>query len=103
MAANFSLELLQVVSDWQRGGDAKQSIRRGQALKDACASLPQEYRTCNLCCFRQVALPKGGVWQLIGEDCLGEKISSWTLDIEVVKVRSPGSNGHCRLEEFNSN
>jgi hypothetical protein len=85
MAVNFSLELLQAVSDWQRGGDAKQSIRRGQALKGACASLPQEYRTCSLCCFRQVALPKGGVWKLIGEDRLGEKISSWSLDIEVVK------------------
>lgn len=41
MAVNFSLELLQAVSDWQRGGDAKQNIRRGQTLKDACASLPQ--------------------------------------------------------------
>lgn len=85
MAVNFSLELLQAVSDWQRGGDAKQNIRRGQALKNACLSLPQEYRTCNLCCFRQVGLPKGGVWKLIGEDRLSEKISSWSLDIEVVK------------------
>lgn len=85
MAVNFDLKLLQAVSDWQRGGDAKQNMRRGQTLKGACASLPQEYRVCNLCCFRQVALPKGGVWDLIGEDSLGEKISSWSLDIEVVK------------------
>jgi len=81
----FPLPLLQAISDWQRGGDAKQNMTRGKRLKEACASLPEKYRTCSLCCFRQIALPKGGVWGLIGEDRLSEKISSWTLDIEVAK------------------
>jgi hypothetical protein len=61
MSDPLTLELLQAVSNWQRGGNAAQNKRRGQKLKAICASLPQEYRTCSLCCFRQVALPKGGV------------------------------------------
>jgi hypothetical protein len=81
----FSLEILQAVSDWQRGGDKKQNLRRGMTLKAQCRTLPDDYRICSLCCFRQIALPKGGVWNLIGEDRLPEKISSWTINIEVAK------------------
>jgi hypothetical protein len=81
----FPLELLQAVSDWQRGGDVNQNKKRGQKLKEVCTLLPEKYRTCLLCCFRQVALPKGGVWKLIGGNRLPEKISSWTLDVEVAK------------------
>jgi hypothetical protein len=66
----FSLETLQAVSDWQRGGDKKQNSRRGIKLKEMCRSLSDKYRTCSLCCFRQIALPKGGVRDLIGEDRL---------------------------------
>lgn len=81
----FTLPFLQAVSDWQRDGDPNQNRKRGQVLKKHCASLPERYRTCDLCCFRQIALPKAGVWDLIGEDSLSEKISSWTVDIEVAK------------------
>lgn len=81
----FNLALLQAVSDWQRGGDAKQNLRRGLTLKSACSSLPEKFRTCTLGCFRQIALPKNDVWELIGEGRLGEKISSWTLNLEVAK------------------
>ncbi len=90
VAPSFSLPFLQAVSDWQRGGDEKQNKRRGQVLKNACEALPEKYRTCSLCCFRQVALPKGGVWKLIGENHLPEKISSWTPDIEVAKALKGG-------------
>jgi hypothetical protein len=82
---HFNLHLLQAISDWQRGGDAKQNLRRGETLKAACATLPDQYRRCVLICFRQIALPKGGVWDLLGENSLGEKISSWTVDIELAK------------------
>jgi hypothetical protein len=84
------LQLLQAVSDWQRGGDAKQNQRRGQALKDACASLPEQYRTSYLASFRQVGLEKGSVWDLIAEGSLSEKVSSWTFDIEVAKAFKSG-------------
>lgn len=86
----FDLPLLKAVSDWQRGGDARQNMRRGKALKEACEYLPDNYRTCGLLCFRQVALPKGGVWSLIGENRLPEKISSWTVDIGVAKLFKGG-------------
>lgn len=85
MSATFDLPILQAVSDWQRGGDAKQNRRRGDALKAACQSLPAQYRASQLCCFRQIALPKGGVRNLVGDDKLTEKISSWTTNIEIAK------------------
>jgi len=90
MSDTFPLPLLKAISDWQRGGDADQNRRRGQILKEAIAQLPEQYRTCSLCCFRQIALPKGGVWNLIGEDRLTEKISSWTIDVEVAKAFKGG-------------
>lgn len=81
MQDKFPLSLLQAVSDWQRSSTQK----RAQALKAECEALSSEFRTCLLVCYRQIALPKGGVWSLIGEERLPEKISSWTLDIEVAK------------------
>lgn len=57
----FNLEFLQAINDWQCGGDAKQNQRRGVRLEKLCAKLPEKYRSCSLLCFRQIALPKGGV------------------------------------------
>lgn len=88
------LRLLRAVSDWQRGGDPRQSRRRGLALKEACAALPEIYRASYLASFRQVSLEKGSVWDLIGEDCLTEKVSSWTFDIEVAKAFKGGVPPH---------
>lgn len=85
MEEKYTVSTLQAISDWQRGGDPKQNKRRGKTLKEQSASLPYDYRTCELCCFRQIALPKGGVWDLIGEDKLSEKVSSWTTNIEIAK------------------
>lgn len=81
----FNLSVLRAISDWQRGGDAKQNRLRGQALKEACSSLPESYRTGVFPCFRQVALEKSSLWDLIGADHLAEKVSSWTFDIEIAK------------------
>lgn len=86
----FPISLLQAISDWQRGGDAKQNKRRGEKLKEVSASLPAEYRSCQLICYRQIALEKGGVWDLLGENRLPEKISSWTMDVEVAKAFKGG-------------
>lgn len=84
------LRLLQAVSDWQRGGDAQQNRRRGLVLKEACASLPESHRISPLARFGQVGLEKGSDWDLIGEDYLAEKVSSWTFDIEVAKAFKSG-------------
>lgn len=88
--SQFPLSFLQAVSDWQRGGDPKQNKKRGHKLKKACESLPANFRTCALPLFRQVGLPKGGVWSLIGEDCLPEKVSSWTLSLETAMAFKGG-------------
>ncbi len=81
----FNLPLLQAINDWQRGGDAKQARKRGQSLKRVCGQLPDEFRQCSLVCHRQIALTKSSVWELTAEEQLGEKISAWTLDIEIAK------------------
>lgn len=80
MASNkFKLPLLQAVSDWQIGS----TETRAAALKEQCASLPAQFRTSVKRCYRQVALTKGYVWKLIADDCLREKVSSWTLSYPV--------------------
>jgi len=81
----FSIEFLQAVNDWQRGGDAKQNRKRGESLRSQCRSLPETFRESPLVCHRQIALPKSGVWDLIGAGKLTEKVSSRTLDLEVAK------------------
>lgn len=86
MAYKFNLSLLQAISDWQRSSTQK----RADALKAECASLPDEFRCCLLVCYRQIALPNGGVWDLIGENKLAEKVSSWTVDVEVAKAFKGG-------------
>lgn len=77
--------LLQAVSDWQRGGDARQNRRRGEALKAACQNLPPQFRESALECHRQIALGKGSVWDLLGDNRLLEKISSWTTELEIAQ------------------
>lgn len=86
MKEKFPLSLLKAVSDWQRSSNAK----RADILKDECKALSDDFRRCSLVCYRQIALPKEGVWRLIGEDWLSEKISSWTTDIEVAKAFKGG-------------
>lgn len=88
--SQFPLSLLQAVCDWQRGGSASQIVKRGQKLKEESASLSKNYRTCSLCLYRQIGLPPGGVWSLIGENRLPEKISSWTLSLEMAKAFKGG-------------
>lgn len=85
MTFTFDLPFLQAISDWQRGGDARQNRRRGEALKVACRNLPLRFRESVLVCHRQIALGKGGVWDLLGDNRLPEKVSSWTTDLEIAQ------------------
>lgn len=86
----FTLRILQAINDWQRGGDPKQVRRRGKALQDACARLPKRFRECHLICFRQIALEKGSVWNIVVEEALAEKISAWTSNSAVAKAFKGG-------------
>ncbi len=81
----FTLEVLQAVSDWQRGGDRKQKARRGKRLKEVTRNLDPRFRRCQLAVYRQIALLKGDVWKLIAERTLDEAISSWSLTPSVAK------------------
>ena len=81
----FSLELLQAISDWQRGGDEKQKAKRGKALQEVCKTLPSQFKSINSNCYRQIALDKSSVWNIGTQYQLGETISSWTTSLDVAK------------------
>ncbi|MCZ8323111.1 MAG: hypothetical protein O9296_16255 [Novosphingobium sp.] len=86
MTKAFSIELLQAVNDWQRGSSSEaQRARRAAALQAAAQKLPAKFRKCGLTCFRQVALKKGHLWDLLAKKHLAERVSSWTPSIEVAK------------------
>jgi len=85
---SFSLELLQAVSDWQKGGD---TIKKGERLKNSIpADLPKKFRTCFMSCYRQEAHAKERIWQLIADNHLPERIAAWTLDLTVAKAFKGG-------------
>lgn len=86
----FTRDLIQAVSDWQRGGSHNQKIKRGQRLKAAAASLPEHFRACVAPCFRQEAHKKDRVWQLLADNHLPETIASWTTDIAIAKAFKGG-------------
>ena len=81
----FSLELLQAISDWQRGGDVKQKAKRGKALKDASRDLPKNFKEIRSNCYRQIALDSGSVWNIGTKYQLNETISSWTTSLDIAK------------------
>ena len=82
----FDLPFLQAISDWQWGS----SLERGELLKALCADLPPQFRTAHSMCFRKLKLKKGSIWDLVAEDLLPEKISSWTMDTDVAKTIKGG-------------
>lgn len=81
----FTIELLQAINDWQRGGDAKQKKRRGEDLKKHAASLPKRFRQTTSTCYRQIALDKSSVWQVGTEYKLREGLSAWTTSETVAR------------------
>ena len=81
----FTKELIQAISDWQRGGDAKQKKRRGEALKAEAVKLPEKFRSTRAECFRQIALDGKHLIRLGCEYQLFETLSSWTKSKCVAK------------------
>ena len=81
----FDLSVLTAINDWQRGGNHKQKVRRGEALQKACNTLPRRFRTCNQLCYRQEAHEKDRVWQLLADEALPETIAAWTTSINLAK------------------
>lgn len=81
----FTLELLQVINDWQCGGDHKQKVKRGNKLKQLAAELPDRFRTCSEICYRQEAHEKDRIWRLLADSSLPETIAAWTIDLSVAR------------------
>jgi hypothetical protein len=74
----FTKELIQAICNWQRGGDARQKARRGDLLKAEASKLPQEFRTSESTCYRQIALDDPNLRNLGTKFQLPETISSWS-------------------------
>jgi hypothetical protein len=81
----FTKQLIQAISDWQRGGTEKQKKKRGAALAAEAAKLPEQYRTVHLCCFRQIALTGKFLMHMGTHYELTETISSWTKSENVAR------------------
>lgn len=88
--ATFTLEIVQAVSDWQRGGDHNTKVKRGAALKKACAGLPSSFCTWDGPCYRQEAHKKDRVWQLLADNRLPETTAAWTTDLGIAKTFKGG-------------
>ena len=86
----FTVELLQAISDWQRGGVAKQKAKRGSALKEATKTLPTKFKSITTNCYRQIAVDNSSVWNIGTKYQLSETISSWTTSLEVSKLFKGG-------------
>ncbi|MFA5952008.1 MAG: hypothetical protein WC807_17175 [Hyphomicrobium sp.] len=86
----FDLPLLQAINDWQCGGDHKQKVRRGAALKALCLTLPPEYRRPPDLCYRQESHTERRIWQLIAENMLPETIAAWSTSLDVVEAFKGG-------------
>jgi hypothetical protein len=81
----FTLQLLQAINDWQRGGDHKQKVKRGAKLKQLAAGLPEKFRTCSATCYRQEAHEKDRIWQFLADSTLPETVAAWTIDLSVAR------------------
>jgi hypothetical protein len=79
----FTLELLQTINDWQRGGNAKEKNERGKKLREVATSLPEKFRQTNVTCYRRLKLHKSFVWNLGTDEELAETVSAWTESEDV--------------------
>ncbi|AMB47686.1 hypothetical protein [Methylobacterium sp. AMS5] len=85
MTGLFTLELVQAVSDWQRGPTERTKIARGERLKALMLTLPAYFRECNQLCFRQECHQKDRTFQVLIQNSLPETIASWTTSLDVAK------------------
>ena len=88
--SDLNLNLLQAISNWQRGGNAREKHYRGQALKEAVKNLDKKFRCTSLVAFRKVDLKKQPLWQLLAGGKLKETISAWTSTTDVAKTFKGG-------------
>lgn len=78
MSDRYSVELIQAISDWQRGGSSAQKQKRGAMLKKLAGTLPKRFRETTDRCYRQIALTEGHMRRVGTKYELLESISGWT-------------------------
>lgn len=81
----FTLEFLQAVNDWQRGGNPRMKAKRGKRLKKLAAGIDAKFARADLVCFRRLALDSHYLWKLGDTLYLTETISAWTFDSDVAR------------------
>lgn len=86
----FSLPVLQAISDWQCDYDQAEKAKRGAALAAVASHLQPRFKTLSLMAFRRFDLTKTPLWQLLADGHLPETISSWTLTTDVAKTFKGG-------------
>lgn len=83
----YTLQFLQAVNDWQKGGDP---LKKGTRLAGLTKEFPENLRTCSDICYRQEAHDPSRTWQLIVDRHLPLRISAWTTDLSVAKAFKGG-------------
>ena len=82
----FRLELLQAINDWQIASSPK----RAKKLTAEAKYLPDRFKHTPAPCYRRISLSGGHLIKLGNELKLSEKVSSWTLDLDVAKSFKEG-------------
>lgn len=83
--SKFSVEFIQAVSDWQRGGNNSMKKKKGVKIEELVAGRLEEFKTCSYPCYRRVKLNPHFVWEMGDRLQIKETISAWTSSPEVAQ------------------
>jgi len=83
--SKFSVEFIQAVSDWQRGGNSGMKMKRGVRIKELVADQLDEFKACSFPCYRKVKLNPHFVWEMGDKLQIKETISAWTSSPDVAQ------------------
>lgn len=76
----FSIELLQVINDWQAKGECDYKSILAENIKIYSVNIPNKFKTLNRVCYRKINIKSKHLNKLGLEHELSENISSWTFD-----------------------
>ena len=79
----FTKDLIQAISNWQRGWSGGEKQELADALKHEAISLPDCYKTADIPCYRRMDLSGKHLNQMGLTLQLKESISSWTTSREI--------------------
>lgn len=82
----FGVELIRAINEWM----LSPSPDIAEKIRSLSSNLPSIYRTRSGPVFRRIDLTKGFVWDLMADERLLEKISSWTLKKSIAEDLNKG-------------